>query len=233
MRRSDEYLWHFGKEWLRMTRQQYIRQVAKHLKCTSAKKKEIEKQLDSHIEIALEEGRRLEEILAEMGEPEAIAGDFNENFDEKERGRFKGKKMLFVLVTLAVLVLAVGGSVVWWMLPKQWEITHSGMFTEEEVLARTEEVLEVFNSGDFDALIGYCAPEVREVMISSDLDEAKRLVSADWGEFRSLGHAYMAEVSQKGVHTAIVQLNVAYDNVGVTFTLMYDEKMDLVGIYMK
>ncbi len=49
-----------------MTKQEYIRQVTKQLQCARARKKEIQRQLDSHIEIALSEGRQLEEIRLAM-----------------------------------------------------------------------------------------------------------------------------------------------------------------------
>lgn len=45
-----------------MTKREYIKCVAGHLQCSGAKKKEIRRQLDSHIEIALSEGRQLTEI---------------------------------------------------------------------------------------------------------------------------------------------------------------------------
>ncbi len=216
-----------------MTRQQYIRQVIKHLKCSSSRKKEIGRQLDSHIELALSEGRALEEILKEMGEPEAIAEEFNENFDAEERKKSKKHKLAAVLAALSALVLAVGGLAAWWMIPKQREIADSRFFTEDALLARTEEVLEVFNRNDYDGLRECFAPEVTEVLEMEALAKSRALISDDWGEFRSMGHAYMAELSQRGVHTAIVQVNAAYDNVGVTFTLLYDRNMNLVGFYMK
>ena len=60
-----------------MTKREYIKCVAGHLQCSGARKNEIRRQLDSHIEIALSEGRQLTEILTEMGDPKALAAEFN------------------------------------------------------------------------------------------------------------------------------------------------------------
>ena len=66
-----------------MERKEYVRQVVRRLQCSPKKKREIEKQLDSHIGIGLGEGRQLEEILAEMGEPGELAQEFNDNFGRR------------------------------------------------------------------------------------------------------------------------------------------------------
>ena len=43
----------------------------------------------------------------------------------------------------------------------------------------------------------------------------------------------MAEINQRGQKFAIAQLNVSYENISVTYTLTFDDKMKLAGFYIK
>ena len=101
-----------------MTKQEYIRQVTKQLQCARARKKEIQRQLDSHIEIALSEGRQLEEILAEMGDPQALAREFNENMEESGKKRAARGKILPLAAGIVLLAAALAGGwlgkLTWW-----------------------------------------------------------------------------------------------------------------------
>ena len=92
-----------------MTKQEYMKQVGKGLECSAAKKSEILKQLDSDIEIGLGEGRELSKILEEMGTPKILAGEFNENLEEKERKnaiRRKRRKRILCILGAVLAVLA-------------------------------------------------------------------------------------------------------------------------------
>ena len=83
-----------------MTRREYLKKGAGHLQCAPAKKREIVRQLDSHIGIALGEGRELSEILKEMGEPQALAAEFNENMDADEKKKGRGRKLALILAAV-------------------------------------------------------------------------------------------------------------------------------------
>ena len=213
-----------------MTIQEYTRHVARHLKCSRLKKREIQKQLESHIEIALGEGRELEEVLEEMGEPEALAEEFNENFVQD--GKKKGKKR-WVIGAVVLAVLAAGAGLLYWFLPKGYEITDSSVFDREELRTRAEEVVRLVSAEDQEGLDACFSQEMREAMGEITIDDIRRYIGEDWGELHAMGNAYMYEVVQKGEHMAVVQLNASYDNVSVTFTLMFDPKMELYGLYVK
>lgn len=216
-----------------MTKQEYTKQVARHLQCQAAKKKEIRKQLDSHIEIALGEGRKLEEILAEMGEPEALARDFNENLNEG--GKKKGTpRTLFIILTAVLAALAGAAAFLWWLLPKQRDIHGSRFFDAAQVQSCSEEIVTLFSEEDYDALDGYLSKEVRAALEQTPLSSVRQLISEDdWGKLRNIGNLYMSEISQRGISYAMVQLNASYDNVSVTFTLTFNTDMRLYGFYIK
>ncbi len=75
-----------------MEQKAYIRAVMRALKCSGTKKKEIRKQLESDIGIALEEGRPVAEVLEEMGSAAEVA----------------------------VLLLGVGIFLYWWLPKAKW-----------------------------------------------------------------------------------------------------------------
>ena len=215
-----------------MTKQDYVKQVVKKLNCPQDKKADIEKQLLSDIEIALGEGRRLEDILTEMGEPEALAKEFNENFGGGEAPQRKRRRIIIVILAVAV-VLAVLAGLAYWALPKQRDIGDSGKFTAYVVEQYSTAVVDAFSRGDYDTLEGYYSKEMREAVTRQMLEDLKPVIGDDWGEYRGVGTAYMAEVNQRGKAYVIVQMNASYENVSVTYTLTFNSEMQLVGFYMK
>jgi len=215
-----------------MTKQEYIRQVVKRLRCTKLKKSEIERQLESDIDIAVGDGRQLEDVLSEMGAPEVIAKEFNDNMDEREQKSAKRSRWITVSVVV-VCFLAVVLGLIYWMVPKAREIEDSKVFSEAEVRAKSEEVIRLVSEGDEETLEGMMSEEVREALRGTSIAEIKRLVSEDWGALHGIGSPYMTEIRQMGERYALVQVNASYDNVGVTFTLSFNEEMELYGLYMK
>lgn len=211
-----------------MTKQDYVKQVVKKLNCPQDKKADIEKQLLSDIEIALGEGRQLEEILAEMGEPEALAKEFNENFEGQGK-----RRRIFMVLLVVVLVLAVLAGLAYWAFPKTRDIGASGVFTAYVVEQYSTAVIEAFSKGDYDTLESCYSNEMREAVTRQMLEEFKPVIGDDWGDYRGAGTAYMAEVSQRGKAYVLVQLNASYENVSVTYTLTFNSEMQLVGFYMK
>lgn len=218
-----------------MTKQEYARRVVKNLNCLQDKKDEIEKQLLSDIEIALGEGRQLEEILAGMGEPEALAQEFNENFGGEHKGqgkKTKGRRILIIILAVAAVLAAIAG-LVYWVLPKARDISISKVFAAETVHQYSEKVVDAFSRGDYDALESYYSPEMRDNVTREMLEEFKPYIGDDWGEYRGIGAIYMTEMVQQGKAYAIAQVNATYEKVSVIYTLSFDKNMQLCGFYMK
>lgn len=215
-----------------MTKQDYVKQVVKKLICPQDKKADIERQLLSDIEIALGEGRQLEEILDEMGEPEALAKEFNDNFGGSSKPQGK-RRMVITVILVVALVLAALAGLAYWALPKQRDIGDSGKFTAYVVEQYSTEVVGAFSRGDYDTLESYYSKEMQEAVTRQMLEDFKPVIGDDWGEYRGVGTAYMAEVNQRGKAYVLVQLNATYENVSVTYTLTFNSEMQLVGFYMK
>lgn len=215
-----------------MTKQDYVKQVVKKLNCPQDKRADIEKQLLSDIEIALGEGRPLEKILAEMGEPEALAKEFNENFGGGEKPLRKKSRVVTVVLAVAV-VLAALAVLAYWAFPKTKDIGDSGVFTAYVVEQYSTAVIDAFSRGDYDTLESYYSREMQEAVTRQMLEEFKPVIGDDWGEYRGVGTAYMAEISQRGKVYVVVQMNASYENLSVTYTLTFNSDMQLVGFYMK
>lgn len=215
-----------------MDEKKYARQVAKYLKCSGTRKREIRKQIMSDIQAAAEEGKSPEQIIQGMGEPRALAGEFNESFSDAEKkaaGRAKMWKILAVV--LAVLVVLV--SLVWWALPKTRYLSDSKTFSEEQVRERAELVITLFGQEDYAGLQPYLTGEMAELMSEETIAQIKLYIGDDWGEMLNIGNVYLMEVSQFGQKAAVVQMTVSYEKVAVTYTINLDEDLKVAGFYLK
>lgn len=216
-----------------MNQEKYIQAVLKKLKCSGSKKKEIRRELESDISAALENGEGFEEIMARMGSPASLAGEFNENFS-KEEGmayrRRKGFTIAGIVIGVLMILLLLG----FYAIPKNYPLGKSGFFTEEEVKAQTETVISYFNGKNYEAIREMCSSEnMKNSMTEENLEEVRKMFGEDWGEFVTFGNIYLVEVVQMGKTYAAVQINATYENTGITYTLMFDKEMKLTGFYMK
>ena len=219
-----------------MTKQRYIKRVGRALECAPAKKREILRQLDSDIGIALGEGRELRQILEEMGTPRALAGEFNESLDREERRRARRRKwgLRIVCILGALLaVLAVAAGTVYWMLPKERNIEDSKVFDTAQVQSRAEAVIALFSAEEYETLEGYASEELREALARTSFSVIRGYIGEDWGELQSIGRIYMVEIRERNKAYAAVQVNVSYENVNVTFTLSFNRQMELYGFYVR
>ena len=216
-----------------MTKQEYIKHVAKYLQCSPAKKQEITKQLDSDIEIALGEGKSLEDILTELGEPKTLAGEFNENLEDSGRKKTNKRSRIFIILGILLAGMVVATGWLYWRIPKQSDINKSKIFKAEEVQSLSEELIRLFSEGDYDSFDKYLSEEMRSVLEQVPPETIKSYIGEDWGAMRNVGNSFMAEVREIGKSYAIIQMNVSYENVSVTFTLTFKDNMTLYGLYVK
>ncbi len=215
-----------------MDAQKYVKAIARKIKCSGKKKKEIKKQLMTDIQMRIKQGEQLEEIISQMGTVREIAEGFNENISEEEQKRFVRNRVLKIVVpVITVLILLV--LLVYWMLPKSFDIAKSKYFNEEQVEAAMKETIELLDAGDYAALQERADSQMRSVLNDETMEQARGLLSDDWGERQQFGAAYMAELVQGNKHFAVGEITVTYENVSATYRLTYDEEMRLSGIYVR
>jgi len=215
-----------------MTAQIYVNQIVKKVKCSRKKREEIRRQLLADIQMELEQGVPLDALMLRMGEPIAIAEEFNQNLSEQECRKYKrgavGKVIAGIAAGLAVVVLAAA-----WFLPAGLRFGSSGLFTEAEVEAKSKEVIRMLDAEDYEALEACMDVRLQKVLTKEMIEEAKEQAGTDWGAFQEFGKCYMAEQRQQGRTRAVVQMNAAYENIGVTYTLFFNDDMKLSGFYVK
>ncbi len=215
-----------------MTANMYVNQIVKKIKCSGKKRKEIRRQLLADLEIDLQNGETMAAVMLRMGEPIVIAEEFNQNLPDRERKLYKRGILLKTTGCIAaVLVLLI--CAVLWFLPKTAQIEKSGIFQAEALEERSREVIRLLDAQDYEALKKMSIDEIKAVLNKDSIDQARASVSSDWGDFIEFGKFYMQEYTQMGKTLALVQINTAYKNTSVTYTILFDKSMKIAGLYMK
>lgn len=210
----------------------YIHRVTKKLQCSTVRKKEIEKQLMSEITAEVESGEALQDVLKRMGTSEELSAEFNNSFSEEEKKKYKKEKwMKRIAIILTILIAIVG--VIYWFLPKTSPIEESKIFDASTVQEMTEQVIELVDAENYEELKKYADDAMIEMLSEDVIGAAKDMIGEDWGERQSLGNIYMAECRQMGMRNVLVQINASYENANVTYSLSFDEDMELNGLWMK
>lgn len=215
-----------------MTAETYVRQILKKVHCSSAKKKEIKKQLLADIKERTVQGETLEEVFSRMGTVQEVADSFRENISEAEQKKYKRNKRLkwaaFIIVLLAALVYLM-----YWMIPKAKPVANSKIFSRAAVEEKLMETIRLLDSGDYDALQKMSGTQMAEILTGEKMEPIKQRFCNDWGAQKNAGNAEIMEVLQRGKYFAVCQVTVTYENTSVTYTISFDESMKIAGLYMK
>lgn len=215
-----------------MIAETYVNQIVRKVRCPKQRRAEIKRQLLADINMALEQGETLDQVMFHMGEPIAIAEEFNQNLSVKEQKSYKRgiwiKIIAVVAAVIAVLILAAV-----WFLPKTQEFGKSGIFSKEMVEEKSQEVIRLLDAEDYEAIKACSDKQMQPILTKQVIDEAKAQAAPEWGAFLEFGKCYMTEIRQQGKIMAMVQMNAAYEKVGITYTLFFNEDMELAGLYIK
>ena len=215
-----------------LNKEKYVKAVVKKVKCTTSKKREIEKQLLSDISIALETGEQLEDVLEDMGSIAEMAEEFNSNLSEEEIKKAKVQKRNRIVSIIAIFLIGLL-SFIYWIFPKTMEFGASGEFDEQEVRNRMEETVLLINESNFEALLEMSVEEMVYIFNEDTMTELKRMIHEDWGDFQEFGNLYLAEGKQMGKNLVIGQITVSYENVMITYVISLDKELKLAGLYMR
>ncbi len=215
-----------------MKAENYVNDIVRKIQCGGKRKREIRRQLLAEIQIQVEQGNSLEDVIGQMGAVKEIAEGFNENLSEGERKRYARTRLLKFLVPIALAVLALVGAGYWFM-PKAVDLSQSQYFDREALERKMQETVTLFNAGDYEALRAEAAPELQPYLTAEAMEDARKKTAADWGGFQQFGASDLLEVTQGNQHFAVGEIAVTYENVKVIFRLTYDEEMKLSGIYMR
>lgn len=213
-------------------KEKYIKTIIKNLTCSKKKKEEIKRQLESDIGEALNTGEKVEDVISRMGEADEITKAFNQSFSEEEKKQFRkerrNRRFLQITGVLAVLILLF-----WWTVPKNTLLTESKLFDAEEVEKKTELIIQYLDEENYQEIKKLSIEKLADMMNKKEMDQVKSHLGNDWGEFQHFGEVYLIESSRMGQHSAIVQINASYENTSVTYTLSFNQDMELNGLWIK
>lgn len=216
-----------------MDQKTYIKEVSRQLKCSKSKKREIEKQLESDILTAIERGETLDQICSRMGAPKELAKEFNENLPAEELKKAKRKKIYTIIAVIAGIFILLG-ILGYWLFPKPIPIEKSPFFDKEQLEIRVIEVVLALDAGDYEVLQSEYAEEVMIPYLTKEaMEQVKKNIGDEWGKQISFGNTYMMGIRQRGEEYVVVQVNVAYENANVTYTLSFNPEYKLIGLYMR
>ncbi len=215
-----------------MNEQQYVNAIAKKIKCSGVRKKEIKKQLLTDIATRTEQGEPFAAIRSDMGDIQEIADSFNESISPKEQKQYFRNKILKLVIPV-VLLLAALLALFYWLTPKGTELAHSKYFDQKQVEAAMRHTIELLDAKDYNALQESAIPQMAAVLNQEQMNAARSNIPGDWGERKQFGTAYLAELSQGNAHFAVGEITVTYENASVTYRITYDSDMRLSGLYMR
>ena len=221
---------------MQMNAEKYVNDIIKKVKCSKVKKSEIKEQLLSDIHMRMDSGESLDLIMEDMGTPEEISEEFNQNLTENEKKAYKKSKTIKIILSITVVILIILLSVfsyVRWLLPNVSEMGSSGIFSQEAVEEKAKDIVMLLDQNDFDALKAESIEEMQSVLTPVSFEQPRSLIGDDWGQMESFGAIYTFEFKQQGQTFVMAQVNVSYENVKVIYSITFDKEMKLAGIYIR
>lgn len=142
-------------------------------------------------------------------------------------------KKIYRIITTVIAVVVVGVWMFSWMQKQNGGLENSEIFSSEVVEAEMKKVIELLNKEDYDALHEISDDTMKEFLTPEVWGDAKVQFSENWGALEKLGTIYLSEAEQNGLPMAAGQVKATYENVKVTYTIVFDEEMQLAGLYIK
>lgn len=111
----------------------------------------------------------------------------------------------------------------------------SEKFSADELTRQAEADIALINTRDFDAVVARVREDLRANLTAASLEEAWGAALDSLGAYAGVKSAGTTGTTDKQTGEAYgVTVTVAeYENGAATFTLTYNEALELVGLYMK
>ena len=215
-----------------MTAKQYVEDVGSFLQCRQSKKKEIKKQLLSDINDAVEKGESLEKVLERMGIAWEAAIKYNDSFSKAEKKAAKREKRLKIwgIILLVIVVIVI---IIYSKLPKWGDINESSVFQKEQVQTAAEEIIRLYSENEFETVAACINDDMKNVFNKSTLQYMKEQISTDFGTFTEIKSMTLDLAKYEGKQFVLVQADASYENVSVSYVMIFDEEMKLSNFEIK
>ncbi len=142
-------------------------------------------------------------------------------------------KKTYRIITTVIAIVVVGVWMFSWVQKQNSGLENSAIFSAEVVEAEMKNVIELLNEEDYDALQAISDDTMKEVLTPEVWGDAKLQFSDNWGALKKLGTIYLSEAEQDGIAMVGGQVKATYENVKVTYTIVFNQEMQLAGLYIK
>ncbi len=218
-----------------MNQELYFKKLGKALGCAANKKAGVLEDLREDVREALSQGESWEQVMARMGTPEELAGELNENMgvEGKASGKSSVWKIVLAVAGGVLLLLLLAGVLVYRSLPKSYEMGTSGLFDPKTVQASAEEIVELLDAGEFEALQERSVEKMKPIFTEETIAAVREEALGELGAFEKFAGYLAAEVKQGGEIFAMTEVTALYEERSVIYRITFDEDMKLAGIYMR
>lgn len=107
-------------------------------------------------------------------------------------------------------------------------------FNEDEVRQKSEEVIEIINNNDSDALIGMCTIEMKKALDEDTLASIYEAID-EGGSFKEIKDLDIGGNKDKKTEEeyAVAVVKTEYENKNFIYTISFTKQMKLAGFYYK
>lgn len=210
-----------------MNKEKYLKLIMKNLKCSHKEKQRVLSDLKSDIENALENGESFEDIQKRLGTPYQLADELNENLTPVKKSK---KKLIIIILLCICIIFVVGYFLIKSLMPETMTIEESKIFHETELLQESEKVIINITKDDKTDLYQMFDDKMKTTD-SKKFDQAIKEIG-ELGQYQKITQSRFVCVKQKEL-IAVGEVVALYDHRSVTYTISFNENMQVIGIYMK
>lgn len=216
-----------------MTKEKYIAMIVAKIKGSKETKKKICEELQKKVGYQMEQGASLVDVIDRMGSPDKVAKAWNETIPKEEQKVCKKArrwKLVGGIAGVILIVIAVG----YYLLPRYYDIESEGVFSKTEVETQGKKVVTMLDAKDYEGLCEIADVDMQKVLNDTMIQTVKEeQVGSSWGAFLEYGQLYMSRMEYRGKVYAVMQLTVKYENVGVVYSIAFDENMQFTKLSMQ
>ncbi len=208
-----------------------MKSVFKLLTCDKDNKQRIINDLTSDINISLENGEKIEDILHRLGTPEEYVRDFNESLPVVKKSN---RKLIVGLICGVGIGVALFLGYQYLSTPTTFPIEESDIFNKDEILSASQQVIDTIDKKDYQHLETFYTEELLQAINKneSSVEEAVKQLG-ELGSFQKISDYQFVELKDNGEYFALGEVVTTYEKRTVIYRLTFDENMKLAGIYMR
>lgn len=162
-------------------------------------------------------------------DPKDLADELMENLEVDTKGRHK--KLWIGLICGVCIVVAIGFLAYKMFIPTTILLKDSTYFNYDEVHDKAMEVIEYASNDDYEAIANIGIDEFKQDSVKEQMKETMTMMKH--GAFLKISSEQYVENSTLTSKYAAASITVMYEDNAITYTLAFDENLNLSAFYMK